>query len=282
MISHSHAVSWWDIFVMTLSLLCQWYLTKLVGEIFLWNKYSSDKSDVSDTSDEVIRVILFIDRLASPLPFHQLVIASPLTDPRLLSIERRAGAAFARQFLIRSSLQCCSDRGQGWYFDHCWWSAGCLPPILAETPPTRWGRTCNLQPYQDTKYPTKRTFKKYPSKKTSSWLLFPVYVIKKWNTQNMEMEMYWWLAARCLHPPGTSWGRACNLQLYRETNEINKPMNQWNDWSISPLLSSLWQRHHPPPTRWGIRACNLQPYQEKFSPPLLYDSWNEWMNEWMN
>ena len=168
--------------------------------------------------------MLFIDRFVPPLPFHQLVIANPLTEPRLLSIERRAGAAFARQFLIRSSLQCCSDRGQGWYFDHCWWSAGCLPPILAETPPTRWRRTCNLQPYQETKYPTKRTFQKYPSKKTSSWLLFPVYVIKKWNTQNMEMEMYWWLAAHCLHPPGTSWG---NLQLYRETNEINKPMNHW-------------------------------------------------------
>ena len=105
-------------------------------------------------------------------PFHQLVIATPLTEPRLLSIERRAGAAFARQFLIRSSLQCCSDRGQGWYFDHCWWSAGCLPPILAETSPTRWGRTCNLQPYQETKYPTKGTFQKYPSKKTSSMTPF--------------------------------------------------------------------------------------------------------------
>ena len=238
----SHEISLWDISVVQVCMLGQWYLTKLVGEIFLWNKYSSDKSDVSDTSDEVIRVILFIDRLASPLPFHQLVIASPLTDPRLLSIERRAGAAFARQFLIRSSLQCCSDRGQGWYFDHCWWSAGCLPPILAETPPTRWGRTCNLQPYQDTKYPTKRTFKKYPSKKTSSWLLFPVYVIKKWNTQNMEMEMYWWLAARCLHPVEAG-PVICSC--------IGKQMKSINQWIIEWLINftiAVFPLAETPPT----------------------------------
>ena len=33
-------VSWWDIFVVEVSLLCQWYLTKLVGEIFLWHKWN--------------------------------------------------------------------------------------------------------------------------------------------------------------------------------------------------------------------------------------------------
>ena len=29
------------------SMLCQWYLTKLVGEIFLWYKYPCDVSDIS-------------------------------------------------------------------------------------------------------------------------------------------------------------------------------------------------------------------------------------------
>ena len=62
----SHEASWWDIFVIQLSLLCQWYFTKRVGEIFLWYKYLCyvndisrnllvryfcGKSDTNDTSD---------------------------------------------------------------------------------------------------------------------------------------------------------------------------------------------------------------------------------------
>ena len=34
----SHEISWWDISLVEVSLLCQWYLTELVGEIFLWYK----------------------------------------------------------------------------------------------------------------------------------------------------------------------------------------------------------------------------------------------------
>ena len=40
----SHEVSWWDIFVVQVSLLCQWYLTKLV-------RYFCDKSDTSNTAN---------------------------------------------------------------------------------------------------------------------------------------------------------------------------------------------------------------------------------------
>ena len=47
----SHEISWWDIFVVQVSMLCQWYLTKLVGEIFLGT------NDACDTSESVIDVL---------------------------------------------------------------------------------------------------------------------------------------------------------------------------------------------------------------------------------
>ena len=65
----SHEIGWWDISVVQVSMLCQWYLTELVGEIYLWYNYScyvhdisrnylvrylcgtSDTSDSSDTSN---------------------------------------------------------------------------------------------------------------------------------------------------------------------------------------------------------------------------------------
>ena len=43
----SHEISWWDISVVQVSMLCQWYLTKLVGEIFLWYKYPCYVNDIS-------------------------------------------------------------------------------------------------------------------------------------------------------------------------------------------------------------------------------------------
>ena len=41
----SHEISWWDISVVQVSMLCQWYLTKLVGEIFLGTDDACDKSE---------------------------------------------------------------------------------------------------------------------------------------------------------------------------------------------------------------------------------------------
>ena len=38
---------WRDISVVHVSMLCQWYLTKLVGEIFLWYKYPCYVNDIS-------------------------------------------------------------------------------------------------------------------------------------------------------------------------------------------------------------------------------------------
>ena len=38
----SQEVSWWDIFMIQVSLLCQWYLKKLGGEIYLWYKRICD------------------------------------------------------------------------------------------------------------------------------------------------------------------------------------------------------------------------------------------------
>ena len=43
----SYKISWWDIFVVQVSMLCQWYLTKLDGEIFLWYKYPCHVNDIS-------------------------------------------------------------------------------------------------------------------------------------------------------------------------------------------------------------------------------------------
>ena len=43
----SYEISWWDISVVQVSMLCQWYLTKLVGEIFLWYKYPCYVNDIS-------------------------------------------------------------------------------------------------------------------------------------------------------------------------------------------------------------------------------------------
>ena len=43
----SHEIRWWDISVVQVSMLCQWYLTKLVGEIFLWYKYPCYVNDIS-------------------------------------------------------------------------------------------------------------------------------------------------------------------------------------------------------------------------------------------
>jgi hypothetical protein len=43
----SYKISWWDISVVQVSMLCQWYLTKLVGEIFLWYKYPCYVNDFS-------------------------------------------------------------------------------------------------------------------------------------------------------------------------------------------------------------------------------------------
>ena len=42
----SYKISWWDIFVVQVSMLCQWFLTKLVGEIFLWYKYPGYVNDI--------------------------------------------------------------------------------------------------------------------------------------------------------------------------------------------------------------------------------------------
>ena len=46
----SDKISWWDFFVVQVSLLCQWYLTKLFGEIFLGT------NDACDTSESVIDI----------------------------------------------------------------------------------------------------------------------------------------------------------------------------------------------------------------------------------
>ena len=107
--------------------------------------------------------------------------------------------------------------------------------------------------------PPKEPSKSTLPKKLLQWLLFSVYVIKKWNTLNMEMEMYWWSAARCLYPPGTSLGRACNLQLYQETNEINKPMNHWmiDEFHYCCLPSGRDTTHHPPGGASGPVIYNL-------------------------
>ena len=43
----SHEISLWDISVVQVSMLCQWYLTKLGGEIFLWYKYPCYVNDIS-------------------------------------------------------------------------------------------------------------------------------------------------------------------------------------------------------------------------------------------
>ena len=43
----SHEIRWGDISVVQVSMLCQWYLTKLVREIFLWYKYQCYVIDIS-------------------------------------------------------------------------------------------------------------------------------------------------------------------------------------------------------------------------------------------
>ena len=57
----SHEISWWDIFVVQVSVLWQWYLTKLVGEIFLWKKlpcYINDILQISWWDNSVVQVSL--------------------------------------------------------------------------------------------------------------------------------------------------------------------------------------------------------------------------------
>ena len=47
----SHEGSWRDIFVMQVSLLCQRYLTKLVGDIYVFVVQVIDTSDTSNTAN---------------------------------------------------------------------------------------------------------------------------------------------------------------------------------------------------------------------------------------
>ena len=48
----SHDISWWDISVVQVSLLCQRYPTKSVGEIFLWYKFPCYVNDISRQSSK--------------------------------------------------------------------------------------------------------------------------------------------------------------------------------------------------------------------------------------
>ena len=48
----SHETSWWDISVVQVSLLCQRYPTKSVGEIFLWYKFPCYVNDISRQSSK--------------------------------------------------------------------------------------------------------------------------------------------------------------------------------------------------------------------------------------
>ena len=63
----SYEISWWDISVVQVSLLCRWYLTKLVGEIFLGT------NDVCDTSESVIDVFRISNKSILVIPVSQMI-----------------------------------------------------------------------------------------------------------------------------------------------------------------------------------------------------------------
>ena len=70
----SHEISWWDIFVVQVSMLCQWYLTKLVGEIFLGT------NDACDTSESVIDVFRISNKSILVIPVSQVIPVIPASQ----------------------------------------------------------------------------------------------------------------------------------------------------------------------------------------------------------
>ena len=70
----SHEIGWWDISVVQVSMLCQWYITKLVGEIFLGT------NDACDTSESVIDVFRISNKSILVIPVSQVIPVIPASQ----------------------------------------------------------------------------------------------------------------------------------------------------------------------------------------------------------
>ena len=74
MLMISHEISWWDISVVQVSMLCQWYLAKLVGEIYLCT------NDECDTSESVIDVFRISNKSILVIPVSQVIPVVPASQ----------------------------------------------------------------------------------------------------------------------------------------------------------------------------------------------------------
>ena len=107
----SHEISWWDIFVVQVSMLCQWYLTKLVGEIFLGT------NDACDTSESVIDVFRISNQSILVIPVSQVIPVIPVSQVSLAHLWVLFGVIFINLSMAkRSQMLNAFDKQQEWRF----------------------------------------------------------------------------------------------------------------------------------------------------------------------